>query len=59
MGYRTLLQLPGYYQGVEAALRMGKDLSRRPADHKIQRIQYTLSRFGILHIAIRSLSPEP
>jgi len=26
MGYRTLLQLPGYYQGVEAALRMGRDL---------------------------------
>jgi ribosomal protein S18 acetylase RimI-like enzyme len=35
MGYRTLLQLPGYYQGIEAALRMGRDLSRRPIDHKI------------------------
>jgi len=35
MGYRTLLQLPGYYQGVEAALRMGRDLSRRPIDHRI------------------------
>ena len=32
MGYRTLLQLPGYYQGVEAALRMGRDLSRRSLD---------------------------
>jgi ribosomal-protein-alanine N-acetyltransferase len=59
MGYRTLLQLPGYYQGVEAALRMGRDLSRRPADHRIQRIQYNLSGFGVLHIAIRSLSPNP
>ena len=35
MGYRPLLQLPGYYQGIEAALRMGRDLSRRPIDHKI------------------------
>lgn len=29
MGYRTLLQLPGYYQGIEAALRMGRNLSHR------------------------------
>jgi ribosomal-protein-alanine N-acetyltransferase len=35
MGYRTLVQLPGYYQGIEAALRMGRDLSRRPVDHRI------------------------
>ena len=35
MGYRPLLQLPGYYQGIEAALRMGRDLSSRPIDHKI------------------------
>jgi [ribosomal protein S18]-alanine N-acetyltransferase len=34
MGYRTLVHLPGYYQGVEAALRMGRDLSRRPLDHR-------------------------
>jgi ribosomal-protein-alanine N-acetyltransferase len=27
MGYRTLVQLPGYYQSVEAALRMSRDLS--------------------------------
>jgi hypothetical protein len=59
MGYRMLLQLPGYYQGVEAALRMGRDLSRRPVDHRIQRIQYNLSGFGVLHVAIRSLSPDP
>jgi len=26
MGYRTLVQLPGYYQGVEPALRMGRRL---------------------------------
>jgi ribosomal-protein-alanine N-acetyltransferase len=59
MGYRTLAHLPGYYQGVEAALRMGRDLSRRPVDDTIQRIEYKLSGFGVLHIAIRSLSPEP
>jgi ribosomal protein S18 acetylase RimI-like enzyme len=29
IGYRTLAHLPGYYQGVEAALRMGRDLSCR------------------------------
>jgi ribosomal-protein-alanine N-acetyltransferase len=33
LGYRTLAQLPGYYQGVEAALRMSRDLSCRPLDH--------------------------
>lgn len=59
MGYRTLLQLPGYYQGVEAAFRMGRDLSRRPVDHRVLQIQYNLSGFGVLHIAIRSLSPDP
>lgn len=35
MGYRTHAQLPRYYQGFEAALRMGRDLSRRPLDHRI------------------------
>ncbi len=36
MGYRTLAHLPGYYQGIEAALRMGRDLSCRPLDHRIE-----------------------
>jgi len=35
MGYGTLAHLPGYYQGIEAALRMGRHLSRRPLDHSI------------------------
>lgn len=26
LGYRALVHLPGYYQGVEAAVRMGRDL---------------------------------
>jgi ribosomal protein S18 acetylase RimI-like enzyme len=30
MGYRPLAHVPGYYQGIEAALRMGRDLSLRP-----------------------------
>ncbi len=34
LGYRVLAQLPGYYQGVEAALRMSRDLSCRPLDHR-------------------------
>lgn len=33
MGYRPLNQVPGYYQGVEAALRMGRDLASRPLGH--------------------------
>lgn len=33
MGYRALTDLPGYYQGVEAALRMGRDLSSKPSDN--------------------------
>src|SRR5262245_36393966 len=30
MGYHPLSQLPDYYQGIESALRMERDLSRRP-----------------------------
>ena len=26
MGYRPLVHVPGYYQGIEAALRMGREL---------------------------------
>ena len=40
MGYRTLAYLPGYYQGIEAALRMGRDLSCRPLDHSIPGTRY-------------------
>jgi [ribosomal protein S18]-alanine N-acetyltransferase len=40
MGYRPLARLPGYYQGIEAALRMGRDLSCRPLDRKIQGTQF-------------------
>lgn len=36
MGYRTLVQLPGYYQGVEAALRMSRDLSSRSLKQSIR-----------------------
>lgn len=50
MGYRTLAHLPGYYQGIEAALRMGRDLCGRSLVHRIQGIQYNLSGFGVLHV---------
>jgi ribosomal-protein-alanine N-acetyltransferase len=39
MGYRTLVHLPGYYQGIEAALRMGRDLSHPSRDHSIRGTQ--------------------
>ena len=35
MGYRALVELPGYYQGVEPALRMGRDLSSKSRDQTI------------------------
>jgi [ribosomal protein S18]-alanine N-acetyltransferase len=50
MGYRTLAHLPGYYQGIEAALRMGRDLPCRSIDHRIQGIEYNLSGFGVFHV---------
>ena len=39
MGYRTLVELPGYYQGVEAAIRMGRDLSCRSMDNSVRGTQ--------------------
>ena len=35
MGYRTLVEIPDYYQGVEAALRMGRNLSHQPLGHNL------------------------
>ena len=32
LGYRKFVQLPGYYQGIESALRMVRDLSCRPLE---------------------------
>jgi [ribosomal protein S18]-alanine N-acetyltransferase len=40
VGYRPLAQLPGYYQGIEAGIRMGRDLSFRSLDHRIRGTQY-------------------
>ena len=39
MGYRTIAHLPGYYQGIEAALRMGRDLTCQSLDHRIGETQ--------------------
>jgi len=58
MGYRTLAHLPGYYQRIEAAFRMRRDLSYRPVRHWIEKIQYELPGFGVLHVAIRYPSPD-
>lgn len=58
LGYHTSVHLPDYYQGFEAALRMSRDLSCRPLDDGIQRIQYHLSGFGALYLATRRLSPD-
>ena len=54
MGYRALVELPGYYQGTEAAIRMGRDLLRR-TDPIVQRIQYKLSGFGVVELDPRSV----
>jgi [ribosomal protein S18]-alanine N-acetyltransferase len=58
MGYRTLGQLPGYYQGIEAALRMGRDLSCRSLDHRIWETQQRIFEkiFGPLPAYINDLS---
>lgn len=37
MGYRALAHLPGYYQGIEAAIRMGRDLSC-PSGRKLRSV---------------------
>lgn len=61
MGYRTLGRLPGYYQGIEAALRMGRDLSCRSPDHGIRETQQQIFEkiFGVLPEYIRNLSVNP
>lgn len=33
MGYRVMVHLPAYYQGIEAAFRMGRDLTHKPSDY--------------------------
>ena len=40
MGYRTLLRLPGYYQDIEDALRMERDLSYPSRNHRNQDARY-------------------
>jgi ribosomal-protein-alanine N-acetyltransferase len=52
MGYSSVAELPGYYEGVEPALRMSRDLSRRPIEYKVQQVQYRLPGFGVLHVPI-------
>jgi ribosomal-protein-alanine N-acetyltransferase len=44
MGYRPLANVPGYYQGIEAAIRMGRDLSCRPVIPATVEVPLYLSR---------------
>jgi ribosomal-protein-alanine N-acetyltransferase len=39
LGYRELARLPGYYQGIEGALRMIRDLSHPSLEHRNRRTQ--------------------
>ena len=39
LGYRPLAELPGYYQGVETAIRMARDLSAQPSNLTIRKNQ--------------------
>jgi ribosomal protein S18 acetylase RimI-like enzyme len=56
MGYRAYADIPGYYQGAEAALRMRRDLARAPVAGAIQSLQYNVPGFGVLQVAVRSLT---
>jgi ribosomal-protein-alanine N-acetyltransferase len=57
MGYSTLSHLPGYYQGIESALRMGRNLSSRSPDHAIRETQKIFEEiFGILPRYLADLS---
>lgn len=58
MGYRPLAHLPGYYHGVESALRMGRDLSCRSLEHRIWGAQQKVFEkiFGTLPGYLNNLS---
>jgi ribosomal-protein-alanine N-acetyltransferase len=52
MGYNTITEISGYYDGVEAALRMGRNLSRRIVESHLQQVEYSLPGFGVLRVSI-------
>lgn len=64
LGYRRLAHLPGYYQRIEAALRMGRDMSCRSMDpssrgqpQKMFRVEKILERiFGVVPDYLNNLS---
>jgi len=55
IGYRTVAEINGYYEGVESALRMSRNLARKPVDSTIEEAQYQLSGFGVLRVPIPSV----
>jgi [ribosomal protein S18]-alanine N-acetyltransferase len=61
MGYRTLRSLPGYYQGIEAALRMGRELSCRSPDRGTPQTHQQIFEklFGVLPGYLNNLSINP
>lgn len=54
LGYHRVAEIPGYYEGVETALRMSRNLSRRPLDSTFQEVQYNVSGFGTLRVSVGS-----
>ncbi len=61
MGYRALVHLPRYYQGIEGALRMGRALSCGSMNHKIREPEQKVFEkiFGILPAYLKNLSHSP
>jgi ribosomal protein S18 acetylase RimI-like enzyme len=57
MGYQRLAHVPGYYQGVEAALRMQRQLACSPAA-QVSGVEKTLERiFGATPTYLRCVEP--
>jgi hypothetical protein len=58
MGYRTLARVPGYYQGVEGALQMERELSSGSLEPEIRELQQKIVEeiFGALPDYINDLS---
>lgn len=58
MGYHRLARFPGYYQGIEAALRMARDLSFRSLSPNLQQGQERTSAVEKIFSMIFPAAPE-
>lgn len=54
MGYRTVAELDGYYEGLEPALRMARNLAPGAVGSTIREAEYQVAGFGALRVPIRS-----